>query len=510
MRLFCSGSIWLWGRMVSCAPIGNRRKLARVNNPRAGYHPAPLGKLTHCRLFCSFFLAALALSAEPADWIWSARYVLTSASQRRVIENGAIAVRADRIVGVGSRAEIDRRFQARQRLDRPDALLAPGLVNTHTHAAMSLLRGIADDLRLQDWLEKYIFPAEARNVSPEFVRWGTRLACAEMLLGGTTTFTDMYYFEDVVAEAAKEAGMRGVLGETIIGFPVADAKTPADSLKLAEQFLIRFHNDPLITPAVAPHAIYTNSDETLKQARALANRYGAPALIHLSETKRENDETQAKRKMSPTRVLESLGFFAGRTLAAHAVWVDGPDLEILRLRHVGIAHCPSSNMKLASGVAPVLRMRALGISVGLGPDGPAGSNNDFDMFEEMDLAAKLQKVVTLDPQSLPATAAFEMATIGGARALGMEREIGSLEPGKRADVILVRLDQPHAAPLYEPVSQLVYALKASDVRDVMVNGKVVVRDGQILTLDMKQVMAKAGEFQSKVRASLAPPTSSRK
>jgi len=454
------------------------------------------------RLFCSFLLTALTLAAEPADWVWSARYVLTGAEPRRVIENGAVAVRADRIVAVGSRSEIDRRFQPRQRLDRPDALIVPGLVNTHTHAAMSLFRGIADDLRLQDWLEKYIFPAEAKNVSPDFVRWGTRLACAEMLLGGTTTFTDMYYFEDVVAEAAKEAGMRGVLGETVIGFPVADAKTPADALKLADRFLARFAADPLIVPAVAPHAIYTNSDETLKAARALANRYRAPLLIHLSETKRENDESMAKRKMSPTRALEALGIFNGRTLAAHAVWVDGGDLEILRVRHVGVAHCPSSNMKLASGVAPVVRMRMSGISVGLGPDGPAGSNNDLNMFEEMDLAAKLQKVATLDPQSLPAAAVFEMATMGGARALGLEREIGSLEPGKRADMITVRLDQPHATPLYEPVSQLVYALKASDVRDVMVNGKPVVRDRQILTLDLKQILAKAEEFQSKVRASL--------
>src|SRR6266446_1787494 len=374
-------------------------------------------------------------------------YVLTGAAPRRVIENGAVAVRGDRIVAVGSRSEIDRRFQPRQRLDLPDALIAPGLVNTHTHAAMSLFRGIADDLRLQDWLEKYIFPAEAKNVSPDFVRWGTRLACAEMLLGGTTTFTDMYYFEDVVAEAAKEAGMRGVLGETIIGFPVADAKTPADALKLADRFLARFAADPLIVPAVAPHAIYTNSDETLRAARALANRYRAPLLIHLSETKRENDESMAKRKLSPTRALEALGIFNGRTLAAHAVWVDGGDLEILRVRHVGVAHCPSSNMKLARGVAPVVRMRMSGISVGFVPDGPAGSNNDLNMFEEMDLAAKLQKVATLDPQSLPAAAVFEMATMGGARALGLEHEIGSLEPGKRADMIAVRLDQPHATPL---------------------------------------------------------------
>jgi 5-methylthioadenosine/S-adenosylhomocysteine deaminase len=454
------------------------------------------------RLFCSFLWAAAALLAEPADTIWSARYVLTMAPQRRVIENGAVAVRGERIVGVGTRAEIDRRFQARQRLDRPDALIAPGLINTHTHAAMTLLRGIADDLRLQDWLEKYIFPAEAKNVTPEFVRWGTKLACAEMLLGGTTTFTDMYYFEDVAAEAAKEAGMRGVLGETVIGFPVADAKTPADALKLAEAFLKRFQNDPLIVPAVAPHAIYTNSDETLKAARALANRYSAPLLIHLSETKRENDESLAKRKMTPTRALDSLGILQGRTVAAHAVWVDSADLETLRLRHTGIAHCPSSNMKLASGVAPIVRMLSLGIMVGLGPDGPAGSNNDLDMFEEMDLAAKLQKVATLDPQSLPASTAFEMATMGGARVLGMQRDIGSLEAGKRADMISVRLDQPHSVPLYDPVSQLVYALKASDVRDVMVNGKTVVADRQILTMDLKQVLAKAQEFQAKVRASI--------
>jgi 5-methylthioadenosine/S-adenosylhomocysteine deaminase len=278
------------------------------------------------RLFCSFFLAVLALSAEPADWIWSARYVLTSNPKRLVIENGAVAIRGDRIVGVGTRAEIDKQFQARQRLDRPEALIAPGLINTHTHAAMSLFRGIADDLRLQDWLEKFIFPAEAKNVSPEFVRWGTRLACAEMLLGGVTTFTDMYYFEDVVAEATKECGMRGVLGQTIIGFPVADAKTPADALKLSEKFLARFKSDPLITAAVAPHAIFTNSDETLKASRALANKYGAPLLIHLSETKRENDETIAKRKASPTRALDALGVFNGRTLAAHAVCVDSADL----------------------------------------------------------------------------------------------------------------------------------------------------------------------------------------
>jgi 5-methylthioadenosine/S-adenosylhomocysteine deaminase len=451
---------------------------------------------------CSFFLFVCALAAEPADWIWSARYVLTGNAQRPVIEGGAVAVRGERIVGVGAKAEIDARFQARQRLDRPQAILAPGLVNTHTHAAMSLFRGIADDLKLQDWLEEYIFPAEAKNVTADFVRWGTRLGCLEMLLGGTTTFTDMYYFEDVVAEAAREAGMRGVLGETIIGFPAPDAKTPADALAFTEKFLQRFRGDSLIVPAVAPHALYTNSDETLKAARALANKYGAPLIIHLSETKKENDDEQAKRHSSPTATLDALGVLSGRTVAAHCVWMSDADLAILKARNVGVAHCPSSNMKLASGVAPIMKMLALGIAVGLGPDGPAGSNNDFNLFEEMDLAAKLQKVTTLDPQALPASTAFEMATMGGARVLGMEKEIGSLEPGKRADMISVRLDRPNAVPLYDPISQMVYALKADDVRDVMVNGKPVVRDGKILTLNEPQILQKAAEYRAKVAASL--------
>jgi len=445
---------------------------------------------------------ALSAQQQPVDWIWSARYVITEDPQHRVIENGAVAVRGERIVAVDTRAAIDSRYHTAQRLDRGDAILAPGLINTHTHAAMSLFRGIADDLNLQDWLEKFIFPAEAKNVSAEFVRWGTRLGCLEMLLGGTTTFTDMYYFEDVVAEAAKEAGMRGVLGETIIGFPVADAKTPRDSLAFTEKYLARFHNDPLIVPAVAPHALYTNSDETLKASRALANKYSVPLVIHVSETKKENDDELAKRHTTPTQTLDKLGVFDGRTVAAHCVWVNEADMAILKAKHVGVAHCPSSNMKLASGVAPVTRMLELGIAVGLGPDGPAGSNNDFNLFEEMDLAAKLQKVTRMDPRALPASAALEMATMGGARVLGMEKEIGSLEAGKRADVIVVRLDRPNAEPLYDPVSQMVYALKAEDVRDVMVNGRPVVRDGRVLTLDEAAILAKAAEYRAKISASL--------
>jgi 5-methylthioadenosine/S-adenosylhomocysteine deaminase len=450
----------------------------------------------------SFFLFVWALAGEPADWVWSGRYVITMDAQRRVIENGAVAIRADRIVGVGSKTEIDTRFQPKQRLDRPDAILAPGLINTHTHAAMVLFRGIADDQNLQVWLNKFIFPAESKNLSAEFVRWGTRLGVLEMLLGGTTTFTDMYYFEDAVAEVAKEAGMRGVLGETIIGFPVADAKTPADALRFTEGYLQRFRNDPLVTPAVAPHAIFTNSDETLKAARALASKYRAPLIIHVSETKKENDDELAKRHMTPVKALDSLGVFNGRTVAAHCVWVNEADMAILKMRGVGVAHNPSSNTKLASGVAPVVRMRNLGIAVGLGTDGPAGSNNDLNLFEEMDLAVKLQNVTSLNPQALSAAAALEMATMGGARVLGLEKEIGSLEAGKRADLIAVRLDRPNAVPLYNPVSQMVYALKAADVRDVMVNGKPVVRDGRILTLDEKQILLKAEEYRVKVSASL--------
>ena len=323
-----------------------------------------------------------------------------------------------------------------------------------------------------------------------------------MLLGGTTTFTDMYYFEDVVAEVAKEAGMRGVLGETIIGFSVPDAKTPADALQFTEKYLTRFRNDPLIVAAVAPHALYTNSDKTLIAARALANKFNAPLLIHLSETKKENDDSLDKRHMTPTKVLDTLGVLTGRTVAAHCVWVNEADLAILKARGVGIAHCPSSNMKLASGIAPVVRMLALGLAVGLGPDGPAGSNNDLNMFEEMDLAAKLQKVTTLNPEVLPASMALEMATIRGARALGMEKEIGSLETGKRADLIMVRLDKPNAVPLYDPISQMVYALKGDDVRDVMVNGKPVVSDARILTLNEAQILQKAAEYRAKVSASL--------
>lgn len=454
------------------------------------------------RCWISLLLVLPLFPAEPVDWIFTGKHVVTMDAAYRVVDNGAVAIRGERIVAVGPRADIDRAYRAKKRLDRPDALLTPGLINTHTHAPMSLFRGIADDLRLQDWLEKYIFPAEARNVTPEFVRAGTQLAVLEMLLGGTTTYTDMYYFEEVIAETTAAAGMRGVLGQTVIGFPVPDAKTPQLALERAETFLKRYAGHPLITAAVAPHAIYTNSDETLRATRALANKYNAPLLIHVAETKREYDESKQKRGLSPVQALARLGLFDGRTVAAHGVWLDDGDIDTLAAKGVGVAHCPSSNMKLASGVAPLPKLLGKRVALGLGPDGPAGSNNEFNLFEEMDLAAKLQKVATMDPEALPARTAFAMATIGGARVLGMEKEIGSLEPGKRADLIAIRLDSPHAWPMYNVYSQLVYALKASDVSDVVINGKTVILNRKSLTLDVNKIHAEADKYLGSVKKSL--------
>jgi 5-methylthioadenosine/S-adenosylhomocysteine deaminase len=451
-----------------------------------------------------FLASALwAQKFEPVDAIWSAGYVVTMDGGRRIIPNGAVAVKGDRIRAVGTLAEIEARYQSTRRVNKPSAILMPGFIDTHTHAPMVLFRGIADDMRLQEWLEKFIFPAEARNVDPDFVRWGTRMACLEMMLSGTTTYTDMYYFEDLIAEETKAAGLRGVLGQSVIGFPAPDYKTPEAALQGAEKFLLRFKNDPLIVPAVAPHAIYTVPDEMLKASRALANRHGAPILIHLSETRRENDDEMKKRHASPTQILDKLGFFTGgRTLGAHGVWLDDADIRTLRARNVGLAHCPSSNMKLASGAARVVDILKAGIHMGLGTDGFAGSNNDANLMEEMDLAGKLQKVTRMDPTALSAQQIVEMATITGAKALGLDSQIGSLEAGKRADMITISLDEPRATPMYNVYSQIVYALKGSDVRDVMVNGRQIVRDRQVLTLKSAEIIAKAKEYQLRISKSL--------
>jgi 5-methylthioadenosine/S-adenosylhomocysteine deaminase len=443
------------------------------------------------------------LAQTQADLIWSAGWVATANPASGVIADGAVAIQGSRILAVGPRAEIEARFTAPQHLDQPNAILAPGLVNTHTHAAMSLFRGLANDKTLEDWLQNYIFPAEARNVDREFVRWGTALALLEMALSGTTTFTDMYYFEDAVAEVTRQAGLRGVLGQTVIGFPAPDYKTVEEQLSAAERFLAAYDSDPLITPAVAPHAIYTTPDEALKAARALANRYGKPLLIHVAETKTEYDEARRTRGKTPVETLSSLGVLNGSTLAAHAVWLDDGDISILASHGTGVAHNPSSNMMLASGIAPVRKLITAGVAAGLGTDGPAGSNNDFDMFEEMDLAAKLQKISANDPSALSAEQVFAMATIEGARALGMHDRIGSLEAGKLADIISIRTDAPRAAPMYDVYAQLVYALKGSDVSDVMVNGRMIVRNRVMTTLNARLIQAKAEEYRARIVESLA-------
>jgi 5-methylthioadenosine/S-adenosylhomocysteine deaminase len=463
---------------------------------------APRG-LKPALLALTLFLGSCGTTGTtPVDAIWSAGWVVTMDPARRVIENGAVAISGDHIVEAGTRAEMDAKYRSGNRLDRPDAILTPGLINTHTHSAMSLFRGVADDLKLQEWLEKYIFPAEAMNVDREFVRWGTRLAIMEMALSGTTTYADMYYFEETVAEETKAAGMRGVLGQTIIGFPAPDYKTPQAALAGTESFLKAFGNDPLIVPAVAPHAIFTNSDDTLQGARRLADKYQKPLIIHLSETKTENDDSIKQRGKTPAAALDALGVFNGWTLGAHGVWLDDADLAILKARGTGLAHNPSSNTKLASGIAPVVKILGLGIPMGLGTDGVAGSNNDVDMMEEMDLAAKLQKVSVGDPRALPAEQAFAMATIIGARALHLDNMIGSIEKGKRADIITIGLDSPRAVPMYNVYSQLVYALKGSDVEDVMVNGKTIVRDRKMLTVDAPAVFAKTAEYQKQVARSV--------
>jgi 5-methylthioadenosine/S-adenosylhomocysteine deaminase len=427
--------------------------------------------------------------------------VITVDGHRRVIPRGSVAIDGRDIVGVDTAEAIAAKYRGRDTIDAAGAVVMPGLINTHTHAPMVLFRGLADDLALMDWLQKYIFPAEAKTVSPEFVRAGTRLAALEMIESGTTTYADMYYFEEEIGRVTKAAGLRGVLGETIIQFPVPDAKTPTDSLARTETFAKEFAGDELITPAVAPHALYTNEPDTLKACRALADRLRIPVIIHLSETKDEMKTADEKYHATPTAFLDSLGFWGPRTLAAHAVHVTPDDIRILAAHHVGVAHNPESNMKLASGIAPVEAMRTAGIAVGLGTDG-AASNNDLDMFEAMRQTAFLHKLVAGDPRAIPAPVALEMATIDGARAMGMDKEIGSLEAGKRADVIVVSMASARQTPMYEPVSHIVYVTRGDDVRTTIVNGKVLMRDRRVLTLDRRQVLADARLFADKVRAAV--------
>jgi 5-methylthioadenosine/S-adenosylhomocysteine deaminase len=455
---------------------------------------------------------------EKADLLIVHARVVSMDEKFSVFDPGAVAVRGGKIVAAGPSDEVSARYTApaSATVDARGGIVMPGLVNTHTHAAMALLRGIADDLPLDRWLKEHIFPAEGKNVSAGFVYDGTLLAALEMIHGGTTTFADMYYFESEAARAVDKAGLRGVLGETFIDFPVPDHKDLPETLAVMADFVKAWKGNPRITPAVAPHSTYTCSKETLLAARDFALAQGIPILIHLRETKKELADSRNASPESPVLHLASIGFFdpgpGGNRVpivAAHGVWLDEKDRAILKQYGVALSHNPESNMKLGSGVADVAAWQRDGLTWGLGTDGPAGSNNDLDMFEAMDFAGKLAKVSKEDPTVLPARALVAAATIGGAKALGLSGKIGSLEAGKQADVILIDVANAHIQPLENAgapdwiYSTIVYSAKSSDVTDVWVDGKAVLRQRRSTTLDERSILEKARSWRQKVQDSLA-------
>ncbi len=441
---------------------------------------------------------------ERIDLLVRGGTVVTMDGKRQILQNGAVAVRGEKIVAVGTLAEVGAKYEADRTIDATDRVVMPGLINTHTHAPMVLFRGLADDLPLMDWLQKYIFPAESKNVDDDFVRWGTRLACLEMIQGGITTFVDMYYFEDAIAEETARAGMRGVLGQAVLDFPVPDNKTWADAMAACEKYVRRWKGHALVTPAIAPHAPYTVSPDHLREAHAFSRKHEVPLVIHVAETEAEVKTIREKYRATPVGHLDGLGVLDERVIAAHGIWVDDADIKTLARRSVGVAHCPHSNMKLASGVAPVPALLKAGVPVGLGTDG-AASNNVLNLWEEMDTAAKLHKLVARDPSVLSAREALELATLGGARVIHRDKDLGSLEAGKLADLIVVRMDGAHQTPLYHLYSQLVYATKFSDVETVIINGKPVMDRRKVLTVDEREVLARARDYARRVRESLHRP-----
>jgi len=457
---------------------------------------------------------ALLLAAPPkkdsADLLVVNALLVTMDEKFSLFDPGSLAVKGGKILAVGPSAELSRRFAARATYDARRNIVLPGLVNTHTHAAMTLLRGIADDLPLDRWLTEHIFPAEAKNVSPEFVYDGTLLAALEMIQGGTTTFADMYYFESEAARAVEKAGLRAVLGETFIDFPVPAHKDLASTLALMREYVKRWKGHPRITPAAAPHSTYTCSKETLLAARDFALSEGIPILIHLRETKTELADSRSASPESPILHLASIGFFDpsadGRRVpiaAAHGVWMDEKDRALLKQYGVALSHNPESNMKLGSGIADVTAWQREGLVWGLGTDGPAGSNNDLNMFEAMDFAGKLAKVSKEDPTVLPARVLVAAATRGGAAVLGLADKTGSLEPGKQADFIAVDVHNAHVEPFEDPYSALVYSAKASDVTDVWVDGKSLLRQRRPTTLQEAAILEKARHWRERVTRSLA-------
>ncbi len=437
---------------------------------------------------------------RPADLLLTSGIILTLSPGSRPISEGALAIVDGRIVAVGAKAHVESLFEAAKTIDARGGLIMPGLVNSHTHAAMSLFRGLADDLPLKTWLEDHIFPAEKRWVNQEFVYWGTLLAIAEMIRSGTTTFADGYFFEEQAARAVQQSGMRAFLGQGILDFPTPDSPSPAETLKRIEALIQTHSGSSLIHPTLFPHSVYTCSPDLLRRCRDLADRYGVPLIIHLAETKSELDEVLRKYGKSPVNQMENLELLSPSLIACHCVWLTESEMDLLARRGVKVVHNPESNMKLASGVAPIPELLARGVTVGLGTDGCA-SNNNLDLFQEMDTAAKLDKVYRLDPTVMPSNVVLKMATLGGAKVLGLEREIGSLEVGKKADIIILDLHRPHLQPIYNIVSQLVYSATGADVRDVIIDGKLVMQERQLLTIDEETILQKVQEWQEKIAGS---------
>ena len=441
--------------------------------------------------------------SDEIDLIIEGQSVVTMDAAATVIENGAVAINEGIIVAVGASDDIDARYTAAETITGEQRVLMPGLVNGHSHAAMTLLRGVADDLALMDWLNNYIFPAEVEFVDAEFVRIGTELACWEMIRGGTTTFVDMYYYGDVVADVVERCGMRALVSATVIDQRSPDAENAVDSIRKGSEFIGRWKGrNSRITPIFGPHANYTLNAAQLQATRAAANELGVPISIHVSESPFELQYSKDTYGKTSIEFYEDIGFFDGPTIAAHVIWPTDAEIPILVEREVGVIHNPSSNMKIASGIAPVTKMLAAGVRVGLGTDG-AASNNDLDMWEEMRLAAFLQKVEQMNPEVLPAHTVLTMATRGGAAAIGMGDTIGSLEVGKRADLIQVAFDDVHHIPTFDVISHLVYVTDEQDVATVIVDGQVLMQDRRILTIDTAKVTNEARALAAQIHAALA-------
>ncbi len=440
--------------------------------------------------------------ADQIDLIILGDYVISMDAESSVYENGAVAVDGGLILAIGSAAEITAEYNAAETLAGDDRIVMPGLVNGHSHAAMTILRGVADDLALMDWLNNYIFPSEVQFVDAELVRIGTELACWEMIRGGTTTFVDMYYFPDTIAEVVDSCGMRALISATVIDQRSPDAENASDSIQKGIEFIERWQGkNSRITPIFGPHSNYTLNAEQLQATREAANEYGVNISIHMSESPFELQYSKDTYGMTGVEFYNSIGFFDGPTIAAHMVWPTAAEIPILAERQVGVIHNPTSNMKIASGIAPVAAMLQAGVRVGLGTDG-AASNNDLDMWEEMRLASFLQKVDRMDPTVLPAPTVLNMATHGGAIAIGLGDSIGSLEVGKQADIIQVAFDDVHHVPTYDVVSHLVYVTDEQDVATVVVDGKVLMKDHEMLTIDTDRVRVEANALAAKIQAAL--------